>query len=73
MLPSMNTPIQTKVVEILAAYQWTEPELAARVGCSQPHINRIKRGRATRVSYELGHAINRLYEERPQRPVESVA
>jgi len=61
----MDKSFHEMTTAILAAYGWTEGDLAKRVGVSQPHVNRLKKGRVWRPSFQLGTAITALYRERP--------
>lgn len=58
-------------LEILDAYGWSEADLAGRLGCSQPHVNRLKRNLVPRPSFDLGTRLHRLYEDRPVPAQES--
>ena len=40
--------------------QLTDLQIAEKVGCSQPTINRIRNGKTKRISYALGTQINLL-------------
>lgn len=51
---------------VLESLQLTEAQLAERVGCRQPTINRIKSGRQ-QPGYLIGTAIRQIYEQCPQR------
>lgn len=39
----------------------TEAELAQLLGCSQPNVNRIKRGKQKAVTHDLGERIKQLH------------
>ncbi len=54
---------QKVVTEILQKQGMTEKQLAERVGCTQPAINRIKRGQRT-PRYNIGTKLMALYESR---------
>jgi transcriptional regulator with XRE-family HTH domain len=58
----MNIADMTQAV--LDAYGMSETDLAQRVGCSQPTINRIKQG-VQMPGFGLGAAIQALYDARP--------
>ena len=51
---------KTVIVEIQHKLGLTETQLAKRVGCSQPAINRIKSGKR-RPMYELGAKLVSLH------------
>jgi transcriptional regulator with XRE-family HTH domain len=58
-----------EIVEKLIQSGMTESEIAAKVGSSQPSINRIRRGKQKNVGYSLGDALLTLLAERcPDRP-----
>ena len=65
MVLPMNKSLPEMTTAILDAYGWTEGDLAKRVGVSQPHVNRLKKGRVCRPSFQVGTAITALYRERP--------
>lgn len=51
-----------EIIEALLKAGLTESEIAARVGATQPSINRIKRGRQN-PGYELGVKLHDLKNE----------
>lgn len=57
----MDNEIQKMTKRLLAA-GLTEKDLANRAGCSQPTINRIKKGDVN-PSYSLGKTLQALHDE----------
>lgn len=52
--------------DVLAAYDWTECQLAERLGTTQPTVNRIKRGKRRFPRYDLAVRLIALYDARPR-------
>ena len=55
------TMIQTFIIELIAAGV-SERDIAARIGVTQPSINRMRNGKQ-QPTYEVGKKIADLYEE----------
>ena len=58
-----NGGMFSAIVEKLIRSGMTESEIAAKVGCSQPSVNRIRKGKQKNLSYELGAALLALSNE----------
>lgn len=56
-----------KIVKKLLSSGMSEKDLAKQVGCSQPHIHRMKQG-DTDPSYSIGKALEKLHDEQFKRP-----
>jgi IS30 family transposase len=58
----MNLNLRS-MIEELEAIGFSEAEIAALVGCSQPTINRLKTGIHIDTKYTLGKAIEALHRK----------
>lgn len=58
----MSTDLQ-KIIKHLLEAGFTEKDLADRAGCSQPTINRIKKGDTTDPAYSVGSALQAMHTE----------
>lgn len=60
----------TQAIRELTSSGWTEAQLAAAVGVSQPTINRLKHSRRT-TSYDIGAALVALVGTPPPKQQEA--
>ena len=52
-----------KIITDLRASGWTQTEIAAYVGCSQPHIGRLQRNAKLDPKWSIGDALCRLHKK----------
>lgn len=57
----------SKLIQEIVAKGWSEAKIAKRVGCTQPAINRLKRGLRKDTPYTLGDALVQLHREVTQQ------
>lgn len=60
------TNFQRVVAETMEAYNWTEVDLAKRIGITQPSLNRIRRGQTKEPRFTVGVKLVALWEDRPK-------